>query len=137
MSLLLWILALTGILLALGTVAGDLTASRWAKVLLLPGFLVALVARSLGAAIGGTPLKAVNFPWKAGKPVETEERGIPVLGPAALALLPFLAGSAAVLVARSALAPRVRCPVELPDLRIDFASVSTFLETSWTLLRQA
>jgi len=129
MSLLLWILALTAVLLAVRWAAGPLTASRAAKVLLLPGLAVAVAARSIACGLSGAPLKSVNLFWRKGEPVEHGDPKVPVLGPALLALLPLAAAAAAVLGARSAAVPGLVCEVELPDIDTTIEALGPVADT--------
>lgn len=137
MSLLFWILFLTLVLLGLHGTTRRFTPLRSVKIVFLPGVLLAIASRFLACALARAPLKAVNFPWRAGPPVEHEEPKIPVLGWLSLALIPFLSGIVVTLTLRAILVPALRSRVSLPAMEPNFGAVFTFLEIALLIARNA
>lgn len=134
MSLVLWTLALTLLLLAIRVLATPFTPSRVVKALFLPGVLVAIAARSMACALAGASLRHVNFPWREGEPVEHEPPRVPVLGGLALALIPFAGATAAILAARAALGYPLEFHVELPMIEATPEGLAVFVRTSGEIL---
>lgn len=133
MTLLLWLFAISLILLCLRGVTWSLIPQPAFKAALFPGFLVAAIFRAAACGLSGAPLKAVNFPWREGPPVE---HGPPALtaGPVILAVLPFVAGIAAVFSARALLAPDLVCEASLAPMTGGENAVAVVIDTSKDLL---
>ncbi|MGQ9590297.1 MAG: hypothetical protein ACUVYA_08390 [Planctomycetota bacterium] len=134
MTFLLWLLAISLLLLCLRGVTWSLVPQCAFKAALFPGFLVAVLSRAAACGLSGAPLKAVNFPWREGEPVE---HGPPKLtaGPVILALVPCIAGFAAVLCARSLLVPEVVCEATLRPMDAGENAVAVVIDTSRELVR--
>jgi hypothetical protein len=134
MSLVLWTLALTAILLGLRALAAPLTARRSWKALLLPGSLLAILARSVACALAGAPLRHVNFPWREGEPVEHDPPWVPIAGGLVLGLVPFIAGTAAILLARAALGYPLEFDLALPPIDATPEGLGVFVRTNYEIL---
>ena len=137
MSLVLWTLTLSLILLALRAIVAPLTPRRLAKWAFFPGLLVAVGARSIACGLAAAPLKAVNLPWREGEPVVHDKPEVPVLGWLALALFPLAAAAAAILLARWLLAPPLTLDVRLPEMVPDAGALAVLLDTSAKIVRGA
>jgi hypothetical protein len=137
MSLILWILALATLLFAVHAVAHPFLGSRAAKLLFLPGVLLAVLSRSLACALSGAPLKSVNLPWREGEPVDHDRPYIPVWGAFALALVPVAAAFAGAIALREALGLALDLDVPLPRMDASIGALATFLDTAWAILQAA
>jgi len=134
MSFLLWILAISAVLLLLRLNVGPLPRRRAFKALFLPGVLVAIVGKLLACALSGSKLQEVNFPWREGDPAKPEESKVPIWGSLCQALVPVLTGAAAVLIAREILVPELIGRIELPDLETHPSAIAVFLDTCRQIL---
>ena len=138
MSLLIWSLFLTVVLLGLYGVTRRFTPLRTVKLVFLPGVLLAILSRSLACGLARAPLKEVNFPWRAGPPVAHGKPKIPVWGGLCLALVPFLSGTLVILALRALLVPTLRCQISLPDnMEPNVRAIFTSLETVLGIARSA
>lgn len=137
MSLALWLVAIATVLLVLRALVAPLAPRRAVKAALFPGVLLAIGARSIAGALAQAPLKAVNFPWRTGAPVEHDRPALPVLGPGFLSLVPVIAAAAATLLARALVAPQLAVALDLPEIRPDAGALAALGAVSWEVLRGA
>jgi hypothetical protein len=138
MSLLFWLLFLTFVLLGLHGVTRRFTPLRSVKLIFLPGVLLAILSRSLACGMARARLRAVNFPWREGPPVEHGEPKIPVWGWLCLSLVPFLSGAFVILVLRALLVPGLRCRISLPEsIEANVSAVFIFLDIALGIARNA
>ena len=135
MSLLLWIFALSSVLLVLRFAAGGTLVSRSTKLLFLPGVLIAIAARALCCALSGATLKSVNLPWREGPPLDNEPPHVPVWGDALFATVPLAAAAWVVLRAFDAFGSPVRLDVQLPSMDASLDSIGVFMQTSVAIVR--
>jgi hypothetical protein len=134
MSLVLWVLALSALLLGLRAVAHPVMPLRSAKALFFPGVLVAIIGRSVACALAGARLEGVHA-WREGEVVEHEKPALPIVGDFLLAIVPFVAAMGAILGSRAALGYPIELDVRLPDLDPSLGALSTVADGSVRLLR--
>lgn len=139
MSFVLWVLVYAVLCLGVRAVYRPYAGTRALKVVFFPGVVVAAVLGCAACFVTRTPVRAVNLPWREGEPVELESRSrarrdgrrdLTLPGALALALFPFGALTAAILVLSSALEqPASPLDVELGRLSSDVvASAHTVVE---------
>lgn len=117
MSLVIWLLVYSLLLLGLRALVGSAALERPAmKLLFFPGALAAIAVRGVGCILARAPLKEVNWPWRGGAPIVRGKSEIAVYGPTALGLAPALVGAAIVLGVGRALGYPLLLNVALPPV---------------------
>ncbi len=134
MSLILWIFALSVLLVLLRGVTGPCPRRPIVKMLFFPGVVLAIAARSVAAWIARAEVKAVNPPWRAGEPVELDKSKLPILGPLLLSLISFAGCLIFVGLARAQLVPALQSQLVLPVVHAEPSAVSTVLDTCFHAL---
>jgi hypothetical protein len=137
MSLVLWSFAFTLTLLALRGIVRKITPLPAVKIVLLPGMLIAMVARALACVLARAPVKAVHPPWSPGEPIEHEAPTVPLFGRLVLGLLPLIAGSASVVACRQLLEPELTVGYALPAMEAGPGALSTYVEGAAGMVKEA
>lgn len=124
MSFMLWILSLTVLLFALRMTVRPLQRTPIFKLLFLPGVLFSTLVRLIVGALTCSKVKVVNPPWRPGEPVLHERSALPILGPGARAIVPFVAAISFVVYLQTILEPTYQGVEQLPALEANWSAAA-------------
>jgi hypothetical protein len=134
MSLILWVLFLTIVLVVVRLAVAPIYCGCTMKTLFFPGVLVAIASKTLACFLTKSKLKSVNFPWRPGEPVIHEPSPVKMVGIAVTSCATVVTGVWLVLYLRGLLHPAFCGLNALPAIEADGTTIGTWWDTSMGVL---